>query len=72
MTIALSILESTKKTGVGRSTLYTAMNSGRLTYLKIGRRRLLREADLVSWLDRHAVGAALADVADTGLGSPVR
>jgi Mrp family chromosome partitioning ATPase len=45
-----SINDSALKAGVGRSTIRGALNSGALTARKIGRRTVILDADLQSWL----------------------
>lgn len=44
--LAYSIEEATKLTSLGRSTLYILMSEGRLPYVQIGRRRLIRHDSL--------------------------
>ena len=45
-----SIVNAALKAGVGRSTIYGAVNSGALRARKLGRRTLILDADLQSWL----------------------
>ncbi len=47
---AFSIPEACKVTGIGRTLLYREMQEGRLKVTKIGRRTVIRKADLDAWL----------------------
>jgi len=47
--LAFSINEAAKRIGVCRSQLYVELRNG-LPSCKIGRRRVVREVDLVAWL----------------------
>ncbi len=49
--LALSVDEAAEAAGVGRDLVYRAINDGSLKTAKIGKRRLIRIADLDSWLD---------------------
>ncbi len=46
----LTIAEAVRFAGVGRSTLYGAMEEGRLAYTKVGRRRVVARRGLVELL----------------------
>lgn len=46
-----SINAAALKAGVGRSTIYGAINSGALHARKAGRRTLILDADLKTWLN---------------------
>lgn len=48
--LAVSPGEAARISGVGRTTLYSAIGSGALRSLKIGRRRLITMAALEEWL----------------------
>ena len=48
--LAHSISEVVKLTGVGRSVLYEQIGEGRLRVRKLGRRTLIFDADLKTWL----------------------
>ena len=49
--LALPINAAAIRAGVGRSTVYAAINSGALRARKAGRRTLITVADLKVWLD---------------------
>jgi excisionase family DNA binding protein len=51
MELALSVNEAARRAGVGRSSLYEAIHRGELPLRKIGRRSLIRVADLSAWID---------------------
>ena len=48
--LAVSVVDASKRAGVGRSTLYQAMKHGELPFLKIGARRLVLVETLYGWL----------------------
>jgi excisionase family DNA binding protein len=52
MRFALTIAEAKLAAGVGRSTLYEAISTGRLPARKLGRRTLILADDLRAWLER--------------------
>lgn len=52
--LALSIVEAARSSGLGRSTIYEAISSGKLQTLKVGGRRLVRPDALTDWLQSHA------------------
>jgi len=53
--LAYSIAEVTDLTDISRSSLYVLWGEGRgPRYMKLGRRRLVRHADLVAWLQTLA------------------
>jgi excisionase family DNA binding protein len=47
---ALSISEFCGRYGIGRTTTYEEIQSGRLRAVKVGRRTLVTESDAESWL----------------------
>jgi excisionase family DNA binding protein len=47
----LNVLEAAKIAGVGRSTIYEELASGRLSARKLGRRTIIPEHSLRVWLD---------------------
>jgi excisionase family DNA binding protein len=50
-TYAMTIAEVTRKTGIGRTSIFEAIRRGRLKAVKAGRRTLVRHEALVSYLD---------------------
>jgi len=50
--VALSIEETCKATGLGRSTIYREMNEGRLRSFKAGRRRMFSPEAIREWRNR--------------------
>ena len=56
--LAISIPNAANRAGVSRSTIYNQLGNGNLASLKIGKRRLIRVADLDAWLERLAGKAA--------------
>ncbi|MFT3673157.1 helix-turn-helix domain-containing protein [Aestuariivirga sp.] len=51
MEIAVPVPEAARRAGVGRSSLYEAINRGELPLRKAGRRSLVRVDDLKAWVD---------------------
>ena len=51
MELAVPIPEAARRAGVGRSSLYEAINRGELPLRKAGRRSLIRIDDLKAWID---------------------
>ncbi|MSP82581.1 MAG: DNA-binding protein [Alphaproteobacteria bacterium] len=49
--LALCINDAAAAVGVSRATLYVLMADGRLPFVKLGKRRLVRTADLHAMLD---------------------
>jgi excisionase family DNA binding protein len=49
--LAFSIREASKLLGIGRGTLYAAVNDGRLPAVKFGRRTLIPAKGLRDWLN---------------------
>lgn len=60
--IAVPPSEAARLSGIGRTKLYEALNSGALPSFKIGSRRLIRISELDAWLRRleadHIAAAA--------------
>ena len=48
--LAVSIAEAVDVSGMSRAFLYEAMAASELSFLKIGRRRLILIVDLLEWL----------------------
>ena len=55
--IAYRILEASRATGIGRTTLYQLISGGEVPIGKIGTRSRIRRIDLEALLDRNLVGA---------------
>jgi len=57
--LAYSIEEVCELTGLSRSLLYDVMNTGRLAYIKVGRRRIITRDHLNAFLadDRQEAAA---------------
>ena len=49
--LAVPIEEAARRAGVGRTSIYEAVNRGELPLRKAGRRSLIRIADLAAWID---------------------
>lgn len=56
--LMLSIDEVTVATGIGRDLLYVHLRTGALPSVQMGRRRLVRVADLQAWVERLPATAA--------------
>ena len=52
--MAYSVDEAAAITGLSRDLLYDEMRTGRLAYLKIGRRRIITRRQLEAFLSRSA------------------
>ena len=52
--LAYSVDEAAAITGLSRDLLYDEMRTGRLAYLKIGRRRIITRQHLEAFLARNA------------------
>ncbi len=52
--LAYSVDEAAAITGLSRDLLYDEMRTGRLAYLKIGRRRIITRQHLETFLSRSA------------------
>lgn len=51
----LRVVQAVRHSGIDRTTLYRAMREEQLPYLRRGRVRLIRVADLERWLDSLVV-----------------
>lgn len=51
MELAVPIDEAARRAGIGRSSLYEAINRGELPLRKSGRRSIIRIEDLKAWID---------------------
>lgn len=56
--LAVSPAEAALLAGIGRTKLYEALNAGLLASFKIGKRRLVRVAEIDAWLRRLEHAAA--------------
>ena len=62
--VGLSVKEAAEKSGVGRSTIYEAIASGKLKARKLGRRTIVLEADRREWLENlPVIKASVCEVA---------
>jgi excisionase family DNA binding protein len=53
--LAVSPAEAARLAGLGRTSIYSALGSGELKSLKIGKRRLIAVEALRTWLLSHEV-----------------
>jgi excisionase family DNA binding protein len=51
--LAWAVAEAAESLAVSRSLLYNEMKAGRLTFIKIGTRRLIPAEALTAWLAQH-------------------
>jgi excisionase family DNA binding protein len=51
MELAVSLDEAARRAGLGRTSIYEAVNRGELPLRKVGRRSLIRVDDLKAWID---------------------
>jgi len=56
--LALKVKEACAVSGLGQTTLYEAMQSGALPYIKVGASRLIMRVDLEDFLKSHRVERA--------------
>lgn len=64
--LAVSVKEAARLVSVGRSTLYTEIAAGRLKVMKVGRRTLVRVAELDQWLSAYCNGPVAVHPANDG------
>ena len=57
--LAVSVPRAAALSGISRSRLYQFMGDGNLSYLKIGSRRLILEADLRHFLERYRISESI-------------
>ena len=55
LTWLLTAKQVAAQTGVSDQTVYRAAESGRLAVVRIGRRLLFQESDVVAWIEQHTV-----------------
>jgi excisionase family DNA binding protein len=56
--LSYSVTEAAELTGLGRTTLYALMKQGALASCKVGKRRIIRRADLEQLISSKHDGAA--------------
>jgi len=56
--LALRIPDAVTVSGLGQTTLYEAMQSGALAFVKVGARRLIMREDLEAFLAAHRISEA--------------
>lgn len=61
--IAVSIEEAARRAGLGRSSIYEAVNRGELPMRKLGKRSLILVSDLTAWIDHLPLVAPLSAAA---------
>lgn len=61
--LAYTVADAVAASGIGRTTLYGLMGSGKLPFVKLGNRTLIRRIDLEALLDRH-IAAPSGDCMD--------
>lgn len=61
MEIAITVPEAARRAGVGRSSLYEAINRGELPMRKAGRRSLILVDDLKAWIKALPTAASKKD-----------
>lgn len=54
--LAVPPLEGARLLGLGKTRFYELLNAGDIKSFKLGRRRLIRVADLESWLTENSDG----------------
>lgn len=54
---AKTVAQAVKFYGIGRTQLYALMNSGRIRYTQLGKRRLIPDAEIRRALSENLVGA---------------
>lgn len=59
-TIAVTINDACRITGLGRSKIYEEINAGRLPVRKAGQRTLIRVSDLQAYIDALPAGGPVA------------
>ena len=49
--VALSMRAASKVSGIGRTSLYAAIKAGKLVARKCGKRTIILQSDLITWLN---------------------
>jgi excisionase family DNA binding protein len=52
--LAVSVREGCRLTGLGRTSIYGAMSAGELSFIKVGKRRLILRESITAWIERLA------------------
>ena len=61
--IMFSLAEVCERTRLGRTTIYSEINSGRLKIVKVGRRTLVTRTALAAWMEQLEADAPQPDKA---------
>jgi hypothetical protein len=61
---ALSIRAASKVSGIGRTSLYAAIRAGKLVARKCGKRTIILQSDLITWLNSLPASIELSDNSD--------
>jgi hypothetical protein len=59
--VALSIRAASKVSGIGRTSLYAAIKAGKLVARKCGKRTIILQSDLITWLNSLPTSVAPSD-----------
>jgi hypothetical protein len=67
--IALSIRAASNVSGIGRTSLYAAIKAGKLVARKCGKRTIILQSDLITWLNSLPASVTTANSGDGREGS---
>jgi hypothetical protein len=62
--IALTIADAVSMTGIGRTSLYAAIKAGKLVARKCGKRTIILQSDLITWLNSLPASVTTANSGD--------
>ena len=62
--VALSIRAASKVSGIGRTSLYAAIKAGKLVARKCGKRTIILQSDLITWLNSLPASVTTANSGD--------